>query len=75
MNYEEFLLSQLLRDKIEEFDMIAYDTLFEESKKIYNDFKKFDKLNNYKYNLYESIEEYILINKNDLKELIKKFYN
>ena len=67
MNYTEFLISQILRDEIEEYDDISYDILY--SKAIEID-KIYSKVEDIKTPLYEDIKNFIRDNKNLLIKMI-----
>jgi len=70
MDYTQFLLSQLLRDLLKEYNKLAYDELYNLSFDIYDIYKKIENQN---INLYEDIEKFITNNKNMLLKIAEPY--
>jgi len=70
MNYKQFLLSQLLRDTIEEYKFLEYDTLFDIAKN--EAIAIFEIQEDRTKDLYWEIEDFVKNNKTLLIKLITK---
>ena len=74
MKYNQFLLSQLLRDTIDEYNELPYDILWDISYDIHDEYIH-SKYFIMQISLCESIEEFIKDNEESLIKRILKFIN
>jgi hypothetical protein len=73
MNYAQFLMTHLLRDIYEEYNILSYDILWDLSFDFYSNRFLHSQWNNKNHDLYYCIQSFIEDNKYFLLEEIKSY--